>query len=259
MISRGMFQGSLPVAQGSEDAQVGSWDSQRVWLESGRQEILHSNALKNQRTCITKLATIYQRWFRSTTYWYSPRAPNVRLLWLAPQIKKLYGWCRDSWPWNLWHCRRCGSTWTNVAYRLASFLQRREGNQEPPETIWNLSRLSTAHIQKAWDFAGRSPGLDCETTIDQFRPRDSCQPSKELRGSSCGDLPTVENRCHKAGRTLREGDPAKFPKNEGPGRNTAIQCYTMLYSIIVRHPSSGSPMQQECRKTESGILRKYNI
>ena len=126
------------------------------------------------------------------------------------------------------HLNKCG-----ISTCIISATKR--GEPRTSWTIWNLSRLSTAHIQKAWDFAGRSPGLDCETTIDQFRPRDSCQPSKELRGSSCGDLPTVENRCHKAGRTLREGDPAKFPKNEGPGRNTAIQCYTMLYNAIQYH------------------------
>ena len=232
MISRGMFQGSLPVAQGSEDAQVGSWDSQRVWLESGRQEILHSNALKNQRTCITKLATIYQRWFRSTTYWYSPRAPNVRLLWLAPQIKKLYGWCRDSWPWNLWHCRRCGSTWTNVGISTCIISATKRGE---PRTSWNhLKPVPSQHSAhpESLGLCRTEPG---SRLWNHYRPISTTWLMSTLKRVT-GEFMWGSSHSWESLPQGRENAPWRWPREiPQKWRPRKKYSYTMLYNAIQYH------------------------
>ena len=85
--------------------------------------------------------------------------------------------------------------------------------------------VSTAHIQKAWDFAGRSPGLDCETTIDQFRPRDSCQPSKELGGVHVGIFPQLRIIATRPGERSAKVTPRNSPKMKAPEE---IQLYNAI-------------------------------
>lgn len=74
-----------------------------------------------------------------------------------------------------------------------------------------------------------------ETTIDQFRPHDSCQPSKELGGVHVGIFPQLRIIATRPGERSVKVTPRNSPKMKAPEEiqlYNAIQCYTVsLYAI----------------------------